>query len=690
MSQTVWIVLLSCLFGVSYAQLGGASVGGGGAAAEGDARANVEYQRRYPNAAAAEAAEKQQAEAGDEIRAVHTSMPPRPMPASGQPRPMAASNQPRPMAANQPRPMAAKDEPMQLPGFLVFSAKENPRFYLTYYRVPWQIAEETFEEGPVYVATSDVDFVLRRETRQVEIEDSEGQQVEEERLLWIAYSKDTVLGYTMADEEEEDGTVGMLPHAEATWMVRSLGSNEMVPATIQTVALTCDDGVQNGDEEGVDCGGEFCARQCNSCTLKPEGLSEKGMSMGECSGGGLKHNERCKIACASSTATMIGGEVLCNDGDLSVSSSCVEAPEWVSIEGNHLIEGDYQLIGTFEKMPVWRSNTAEQRLGYTEILIFGQDPPRWNVLLYTKDGVGSEEGAVVAYKDMADGMTSPWIEEESEDKTPWMVYNEEMANANAQDGSEAAAAEVVNENRSVGANSDSGADTASEDTGDGVYFPDPDVNVVPASCNDEKWNADEEYVDCGGGAVGCRQCNSCDISKLMPNDIAGPGLCEDKNTLKHGRWCAPECADDKVLFGDIWQCLDGEVHGSLECISIPGSIEIENFQGDNSFLNGEYVILYALAIYDYDQLPIYAKYDAESGILYILMYRKDMQGWSIQNSIESRPDVDSIAFAGDRSPNQIPKTPLEIPGDAWKVAQASTTKDLVDQETQTQTQGVEP
>ena len=35
--------------------------------------------------------------------------------------------------------------------------------------------------------------------------------------------------------------------------------------------ISCEDGVQNGDEEGVDCGGE----QCEPCNLEPEHCSDR-------------------------------------------------------------------------------------------------------------------------------------------------------------------------------------------------------------------------------------------------------------------------------------------------------------------------------------------------------------------------------------------------------------------------------
>ena len=46
--------------------------------------------------------------------------------------------------------------------------------------------------------------------------------------------------------------------------------------TGQSICVTCDDGVQNGDEEGIDCGGAFCGPCCapvgTACTVCPDDL----------------------------------------------------------------------------------------------------------------------------------------------------------------------------------------------------------------------------------------------------------------------------------------------------------------------------------------------------------------------------------------------------------------------------------
>lgn len=106
------------------------------------------------------------------------------------------------------------------------------------------------------------------------------------------------------------------------------------------IVPSCTDGFQNGEEEGVDCGGPCRAcRNCGPAPLKALGQEYR------LQGNGLTHMSNRTITCASGFVKLSGPDpdvIHCIDGSFSkVGSQCGE-PKVEGIRGTlRLVQGQY-------------------------------------------------------------------------------------------------------------------------------------------------------------------------------------------------------------------------------------------------------------------------------------------------------------------------------------------------------------
>lgn len=105
-------------------------------------------------------------------------------------------------------------------------------------------------------------------------------------------------------------------------------------------APTCTDGFQNGEEEGVDCGGKCRAcRSCGSAPLKALGHQYR------LQGTGVTHMSNRTISCASGFERLSGPErdvIYCNDGLFTKNGLQCGEPRIEVVKGTlRLLEGQY-------------------------------------------------------------------------------------------------------------------------------------------------------------------------------------------------------------------------------------------------------------------------------------------------------------------------------------------------------------
>eukprot|EP00916_Digyalum_oweni_P019345 GHVL01032189.1.p1 GENE.GHVL01032189.1~~GHVL01032189.1.p1 ORF type:complete len:526 (+),score=98.08 GHVL01032189.1:663-2240(+) len=490
------------------------------------------------------------------------------------------------------------------PGFVAFGTEHSEYFYATLYKVPWELQDELYDGLPQYVATSDLGFVLRHEVVPMVEQKEDGSTVEKDTPIWGIWSGNVTLGYSEATGDSEN-----FPAKEGIWILREMTEDKMIPVATKVVTLSCDDGFNNGDEEGVDCGGKFCKNKCKTCALPEEDMKSNNVLPGTCPDDySMEHGVECNLECVDGYS-IIDGAAKCDNGDVSFNVNCVKAPKLLDVEGNDLVSGDYVLVGVEDDGPVYMSTSIPPDFG-VEVLIKTDNSTMWSFVLFA-DAVNG--AAVVSYRESP---KQPHLE----DDAAWMVYDV--------DGT------VLDANYIEG-----------------------EVKISEATCNDGKRNGDEAALDCGGSSKGCRKCGSC---KVTLSDMKGPGNCPDDLDLPHGKWCAGECPDEHFLFGEVWQCEDGEMKGNLSCVEVPTLIEIDNFKNEISHLNGKYQLLFARPIYEESSRPVFVKLNDQTPVL---VYRPDLEAWSLQSTLSAGEEP--LAWAKDKDTS--PRTPLEIEDSAWQV-----------------------
>lgn len=137
----------------------------------------------------------------------------------------------------------------------------------------------------------------------------------------------------------EEGTCVQTPHAAGT-ICSADGESGACDGAGE--CWSCEDGVQNGAEQGIDCGPGLCGGECNGAVCPPGGAGE--CKSGECADG-VCCDVECTGLCMSCVATagMDGattgacapvpvGEMGPDDGDCADGGGCGAAPGWCRCE----------------------------------------------------------------------------------------------------------------------------------------------------------------------------------------------------------------------------------------------------------------------------------------------------------------------------------------------------------------------